>query len=222
MKKIPHILIKIFIIIFIIQLISVVFLLLTPEESKGGEIQFKPQVTISEKFKKGATPDVTPNTIGEYISAIYKYATGIVGILAAVVLMVGGVMWITAAGNQTRVGEAKAWITAALTGLVIAMASFMILYTVNPELTKFRPIAPKPINRGATGSWDVGSGAPCTSSGDCDGLTCILSYSINKCSDGTLGSPCADNNFCLDSNCPMSISECNGVGTINGVCDCTD
>ncbi|MDP3901418.1 MAG: pilin [bacterium] len=75
--------------------------------------------------------------IGEYIAAIYKYAIGIVGILAAVVLMIGGVMWIIAGGSATMIGEAKAWIGASLTGLVIALCSYVILYQVNPALVGF-------------------------------------------------------------------------------------
>jgi len=78
--------------------------------------------------------------IGEYISGIYKYAIGIVGILAAVVLMIGGVIWLTAGGNAGRIGEAKAWIGASLTGLIIALCSYIILYQINPSLTQFNPI----------------------------------------------------------------------------------
>ncbi len=78
--------------------------------------------------------------IGEYIAALFKYAIGAVGILAAVVLMVGGIIWLTSGGNQTRVGEAKSWIGASLTGLIIALSSYLILYQINPELTKIKPI----------------------------------------------------------------------------------
>lgn len=78
--------------------------------------------------------------IGQYIVGIYQYAIGIVGILAAVVLMFGGLIWLTAGGNATQIGNAKAWIGASLTGLVIALCSYMILYLVNPDLTIFRPL----------------------------------------------------------------------------------
>jgi hypothetical protein len=78
--------------------------------------------------------------IGEYVAGIYKYAIGIVGILAAVVLMIGGVMWIVAGGNATMIGEAKSWIGASLTGLVIALCSYLILYQINPALTVFNPL----------------------------------------------------------------------------------
>jgi hypothetical protein len=79
--------------------------------------------------------------ISEYIAAIYKYAISIVGILAAVVLMFGGLLWLTAGGNATRVGEAKAWIGASLTGLVIALTSYSILYQINPDLVSIKSIS---------------------------------------------------------------------------------
>ncbi len=80
--------------------------------------------------------------IAEYIAGIYKYAIGIVGILSAVVLMIGGILWIVAGGNATTIGEAKAWIGASLTGLVIALCSYLILYQVNPALvgSAFKPL----------------------------------------------------------------------------------
>lgn len=78
--------------------------------------------------------------IGEYIAGIYKYAIGIIGILTAVVLMIGGVIWIVAGGSATMIGEAKAWISASITGLVIALCSYAILYQINPVLVDFRPL----------------------------------------------------------------------------------
>ena len=78
--------------------------------------------------------------IGEYIRAVYNYAIGIVGILAAVVLMWGGLLWLTAGGDQGKVTEAKAWIAASLTGLVIALSSWTILYVINPDLVAFNAL----------------------------------------------------------------------------------
>ncbi|MBI2459876.1 MAG: transglycosylase SLT domain-containing protein [Parcubacteria group bacterium] len=98
--------------------------------------------------------------IGEYIAGIYKYAIGIVGILAAVVLMVGGVMWIMAGGSATMIGEAKAWIGASLTGLVIALTSYLILYQINPALTVFPPLGitqvkPLPLTKTDLCAWQL-------------------------------------------------------------------
>jgi len=74
--------------------------------------------------------------IGEYIAGIYNYAIGVVGILATITMMIGGVIWLTAGGNSSRIGEAQAWITSSVTGLLIALTSYMILYQINPDILK--------------------------------------------------------------------------------------
>jgi 3D (Asp-Asp-Asp) domain-containing protein len=79
--------------------------------------------------------------IGEYIVGVYKYAVGIVGIIAAIVLMVGGIIWLTAGGNQSRVGEAQNWIKGSITGLVLLLSSYVLLFQINPALLEFKPIA---------------------------------------------------------------------------------
>ncbi|MEA3449905.1 MAG: pilin [Patescibacteria group bacterium] len=77
---------------------------------------------------------IGPNSIGNLINAIYTYALGIVGILATVVMMYGGVLYITAAGNASKMDNAKQWIFSSLTGLILALSSYTLLYMVNPNL----------------------------------------------------------------------------------------
>lgn len=78
--------------------------------------------------------------LGEYTVGIYQYAIGIIGILAAIVIMIGGVIWLLAGGNSSKIGEAKKWIGGSIGGLVIALASYTILYQINPNLTIFKPL----------------------------------------------------------------------------------
>ena len=141
-KQFSKILTSFFLLVFIFQLAGLIFLLAVPEPSQAEEkkVYFVPQVGIGDDFQKGNKKLVGDSTamIGEYIKAIYKYAIGIVGILAAVVLMFGGIKWLVAGGNAERIGDAKSWIGAALTGLVITLASYTILYTVNPDLVNFK------------------------------------------------------------------------------------
>jgi|GEM_PF-3614212 len=87
------------------------------------------------------------NWIGEYIRVFYKFAIGVVGILATVMMMIGGLVWMTAGGDSGKVGEAKSYIGASISGLVIAFASYMILYQINPELTRIKPIKVVEVNK---------------------------------------------------------------------------
>jgi len=101
---------------------------------QGGQTTF----TGSIKFNNSTAP------IAQYIMLIYTFAVSAVGIVAAVVLMIGGLMWITAGGNASNVSEAKAMITASITGLVLVLTSYLILNQVNPALVNLQPTAINP------------------------------------------------------------------------------
>jgi len=105
----------------------------------GAETGFGPGETYTFDTK-------STKPIAQYIRSIYKYAIGVVGILATVVMMIGGIMWIMSGGSPERAGEAKAYISASLTGLVLTLASYLILATVNPALTNFKISAITPVS----------------------------------------------------------------------------
>ncbi len=84
--------------------------------------------------------------IAIYIYAIYNYLLGIGGVLAAVALMIGGVIWLVSAGNASRVSQAKSWITGSVTGIFILLTSYVLLYQINPELVGMKYIELKTIN----------------------------------------------------------------------------
>ncbi len=90
----------------------------------------------SQEYFKG-------KTIGVYITSIYKYGISVVGILATIVIMIGGLIWITSMGNASRVSNAKDWIGAALTGLALAMFSYTLLFIINPDLVELKPLNPE-------------------------------------------------------------------------------
>lgn len=72
--------------------------------------------------------------IAAYIQLVYQFGLGIIGIMATVLIMFGGVKWISAAGNESIIGDAKEIIIAAVTGLTIALLSYIILLIINPQL----------------------------------------------------------------------------------------
>lgn len=145
-KNFPKIIIITFLSVFIIQMIGLIVLTIVPRETRAADetpIKFKMQVAIPGSDTFGSTTkdvEVKNITLGNYIVDIYKYAIGIVGILASIILMYGGVIWITAMGSAERISEAQSWIKAAITGTVLALSSYMILYIVNPDLVKFNAL----------------------------------------------------------------------------------
>ncbi|OHA05981.1 MAG: hypothetical protein A2934_04010 [Candidatus Sungbacteria bacterium RIFCSPLOWO2_01_FULL_47_10] len=80
--------------------------------------------------------EVEHPTYSEYLSNLYNFLLGSVGILSLGALVYGGVLYVSAAANPSKTSEAKRWMWNAIYGLLLAAFSFVILYTINPDLTK--------------------------------------------------------------------------------------
>lgn len=100
----------------------------TPTEDK-----FVPEVNIPGLFSGPQTIDNT--LLGRYVRAIYVYFVWVVGILSTVMITFGGIKWVTAAGNSGLISDARDTINNAIIGLIIALTSFVLLYTINPQYT---------------------------------------------------------------------------------------
>jgi len=76
--------------------------------------------------------------IASQVAHFYQWALGISGLVALGILVYAGLLYITAGGNASRQGDAKQWIWNALVGLGLLFSSYLILNTINPNLTKFQ------------------------------------------------------------------------------------
>lgn len=120
-------------------------------------VNFTPQIGIpgsqfqaNQPYNVNTDQNGTTRAIAEYVKAIYKYLIGIVGIFAAIMLMVGGIVWLTSGGNPEKVKQSQEIIKGSLTGLFLALGSFFILGTINPALVDFRVINIKSVNPSAS------------------------------------------------------------------------
>jgi len=73
--------------------------------------------------------------LNEIVAWFYYFIIGVAGLAAFVMLVTGGVKYLTSAGNPSAIGDAKDQIKSALLGLLIILGSWLILQVVNPELT---------------------------------------------------------------------------------------
>ncbi|MDO8462675.1 MAG: hypothetical protein Q7S96_00150 [bacterium] len=84
----------------------------------------------------GTDGDVTAvANVGSYIAAIYRWAVPLAAVVAVVVIMVGGVLWMVG-GAAGQVQRAKTFIMNAVIGLGLVLLSYLILQTVNPDLVQ--------------------------------------------------------------------------------------
>jgi len=58
---------------------------------------------------------------------IIKFFLTFLGIIAVAVILYGGFVWLTAGGNDDRVGKAKKLIVAGIIGLIIVISAFAIV-----------------------------------------------------------------------------------------------
>ena len=70
----------------------------------------------------------------EGIMAIINVLLGFLGIIAIVIILYGGFVWLTSAGNEEKVGQAKKIISAGIIGLVIIFVSYAIASFVITQL----------------------------------------------------------------------------------------
>ncbi len=83
------------------------------------------------------TPATTPDFI-EYLDWLYKILLGSTGILALIIIVAGGIMYVLAgaSGKPQDITQARTMILSAIAGLLLALGSWIILNTINPDLLK--------------------------------------------------------------------------------------
>lgn len=77
--------------------------------------------------------------MAEYITALYKFAIGIISILAVVMIIIQGARIVISGGGEQKTAGYKK-ILQAVIGLAIAWGSYAILYNINPDLVQFKAL----------------------------------------------------------------------------------
>ncbi|MFA6427207.1 MAG: hypothetical protein WCW16_02030 [Candidatus Magasanikbacteria bacterium] len=57
---------------------------------------------------------------------IINIALSMLGIIAVVIVLIGGFKWMTAGGNEEKVGEARKWIFSGIIGMAVILAAWAI------------------------------------------------------------------------------------------------
>lgn len=82
----------------------------------------------------GAETGLPPGDPRTIIARIIQIFMGFLGIIAIVIVLLGGFKWMTAAGNDEKVAEAKKLLAAGIIGLVIIISAFAITTFVLGQL----------------------------------------------------------------------------------------
>ncbi len=91
------------------------------------------KVTLQVKIGTYATSI----NFGEYIGVMYKWMVSSAVFIAIIMLMIGGVRYTLGAASD-QIAAAKKMMVNAITGLVLLLSAYLILFTVNPDLVSLQ------------------------------------------------------------------------------------
>lgn len=104
----------------------------------------------------GTTNSEGQVTIDSYLPGIFNLTIGIAGVLAVLMILIGGVEYITTDAIQGK-SDGKARIQNALWGLILVLVSWILLHTINPKLTVFDLTIKESVSSQSTDSDDGSS-----------------------------------------------------------------
>jgi O-antigen/teichoic acid export membrane protein len=76
-------------------------------------------------------------TLDKYVTNIYNFIAMAVGIIGVLMFLVGGFQYMISAGNKAVSGEAKKTMINAIVGIVLVLAAYIFLSTINKQLVNF-------------------------------------------------------------------------------------
>ncbi len=78
--------------------------------------------------------DLGQAPLEETISKLINTFIGLLGIVAVIIILIGGFQWMTAGGDDEKIGGAKKMIYAGVAGLAVILAAYAIAAFVIDEL----------------------------------------------------------------------------------------
>lgn len=82
----------------------------------------------------GAATGLGQTDIRITVARIIRVAMGLLGIVAVVIVLIGGFTWMTAGGDDEKVGTAKKYIYSGIVGLAIILSAYAIANFVITQL----------------------------------------------------------------------------------------
>ncbi len=82
--------------------------------------------TLDVGLNYGTYTGLGTKDLREGVMNVVNVLMGFLGIIAIIIILYGGFVWLTSAGNEEKVGQAKKIITAGIIGLVIIFISYAI------------------------------------------------------------------------------------------------
>ena len=94
--------------------------------------------TLLQPLPSADGPLTKDVTIEQYLTWAFRFTLALAGFLAVMMIVIGGVEYIISGANEGMRSEAHKRISNAIYGLILALVSYLVLYTINPNLVDFK------------------------------------------------------------------------------------
>lgn len=77
-------------------------------------------------FETGSKLEKNFGSISQIITFAFNFVVAIAGVIFIIMMLVGGIQYLTAAGNEESLGKAKATMIQSIVGLIVVLSSWAI------------------------------------------------------------------------------------------------
>lgn len=103
-----------------------------------------PNLTLAQILPTGDRTEWGWQTLGQTIGNVVEIALGLVAAIAIIYIIIGGYQYIMAFGNPEMIAHAKNTIIWAIIGLILALASVLIVEYIGQFISPHTPDVPTP------------------------------------------------------------------------------
>ncbi|HEX5430279.1 MAG TPA: hypothetical protein VFX17_04370 [Patescibacteria group bacterium] len=83
------------------------------------------------------TTNSTGQALTSCVSQVYVWSISVAAVLAVLMIIVGGYITLTSAGNADRATRGRSYIFSSVIGLILLLGAYILLKTINPDLVDF-------------------------------------------------------------------------------------
>ena len=135
-----------FILIFVFGFLAAGSIVAQEPGTSDPGIKLIPNISIpGSDFSKGRSVTIGPDSIGQYIVALYEYGAGLAGVVAMFMLVFAGWQWLMAAGRADQITKAKETIVNVFVGLALLFGGYLLMSQISQNSVNFKDIQLAPI-----------------------------------------------------------------------------
>ncbi len=89
-----------------------------------------------EEVGEGGGYDTDQDSVIPIVQVVIQALLSLLGVIFLILVIYGGILWMTASGNEDQIAKSKKILSAAIIGLIIVVSAYAISWFVLEQLTE--------------------------------------------------------------------------------------